>query len=202
MKKRFQIFAQFNQLFLIIIRKLDGIVALSLRLYLVPVFWMAGMMKLNNFQDTVNWFGNTEWGLSLPLPTIMAFLATSTEIIGSIFLFFGFMTRIICIPLCITMLVAIFTVHLENGWQAIADPKAPFANEQVFASSEKLEKANEILMQYGNYDWLSSSGSFVILNNGTEFAVTYLIMLLCLIFIGGGRYVSVDDWFRRNYFKD
>ena len=39
----------------------------------------------------------------------------------------------------ITMLVAIFTVHLPNGWQAIADPSAAFANERVQAAAEKLE---------------------------------------------------------------
>jgi len=88
--------------------------------------------------------------------------------------------------LSITMLVAIFTVHWQNGWQAIADPSAPFANAQVFASADKLERAQQLLMQYGNYDWLTSSGSLVILNNGIEFAVTYLIMLLALIVMGGG----------------
>ena len=92
------------------------------------------------------------------------------------------------------MLVAIFTVHLPNGWQAIADPQAPFANMQVMESAEKLEKAREILMTYGNYDWLTSNGSFVILNNGIEFAATYFVMLLALIVLGGGRYVSVDYW--------
>ena len=56
------------------------------------------------------------------------------------------------------------------------------------------KKAREILMTYGNYDWLTSSGSFVILNNGIEFAATYFVMLLALIVLGGGRYVSVDYW--------
>jgi uncharacterized membrane protein YphA (DoxX/SURF4 family) len=57
----------------------------------------------------------------------MALLATSTELAGAILLTFGLFTRLISIPLIITMLVAIFTVHLPNGWQAIADPNAPFA---------------------------------------------------------------------------
>ncbi len=96
----------------------------------------------------------------------------------------------------ITILVAILTVHFPNGWQAIADPSAPFANAQVLASAEKLERARQILTEHGNYDWLTSSGNFVILNNGIEFAVTYLIMLLALIKLGGGRYVSLDYWFR------
>jgi uncharacterized membrane protein YphA (DoxX/SURF4 family) len=159
----------------IILRHCDGLAALGLRLYLVPIFWMAGTNKLMHFQDTIDWFGNSDWGLGLPFPTIMATLA---------------------IPLIITMLVAIVTVHLPNGWQAIADPNAPFANAQVLASAEKLEKAREILESYGNYDWLTSSGSFVILNNGIEFAMTYLVMLLALIVLGGGRYISLDYWIK------
>ena len=182
------------QKFCSLIKHGDGIVALTLRLYLVPIFWMAGTNKLAHFQQTVEWFGNTDWGLGLPFPTLLATLATSAEILGAILLALGLLTRLISIPLIITMLVAIVTVHLPNGWQAIADPNAPFASAQVIASSEKLEKARQILEIYGNYDWLTSSGSFVILNNGIEFAVTYLVMLLALIVLGGGRYLSFDYW--------
>ncbi|MCB2527292.1 hypothetical protein KQ738_17725, partial [Listeria monocytogenes] len=79
------------------------------------------------------------------------------------------------LPLMVTMLVAIFAVHWPNGWQAIADPSAPFANAQVLEAGEKLARAREILREYGNYDWLTSSGSFAIVNNGIEFAATYLV---------------------------
>ena len=177
-----------------ILQHTDGIAALALRCYLTPIFWMAGTNKLMHFQNTVEWFGNTDWGLAMPFPHLMAALATSAEIAGAVLLALGLFTRFISIPLIITMFVAIFTVHLPNGWQAIADSHAPFANAQVLASAEKLEKAREILMTYGNYDWLTSSGSFVILNNGVEFAVTYLIMLVALIALGGGRYFSLDYW--------
>lgn len=178
------------------LRHIDGIPALAIRLFLVPIFWMAGSNKLANFSDTVAWFGNAEWGLGLPFPTLMASLATGAELGGAILLALGLMTRFISIPLIVTMLVAIFTVHLPNGWQAIADPSAPFANMQVMDSAEKLARANEILMQHGNYDWLTSSGKLVVLNNGVEFAVTYMVMLLALLVLGGGRYVSVDYYIR------
>lgn len=173
---------------------IDGIPALALRLYLVPIFWTAGSNKLLNFSDTVDWFGNPDYGLGLPFPVIMAALATSAEIGGAILLALGLLTRWISIPLMITMLVAIFTVHLPNGWQAIADPSAPFANAQVLASADKLDRAREILQEHGNYDWLTASGSFAIVNNGIEFAVTYLVMLLALVRMGGGRFVSMDYW--------
>ena len=37
----------------------------------------------------------------------------------------------------------------------------------------------------------------MVLNNGIEFAVTYPVMLLSLLFTGGGRYVSVDYYLSR-----
>ena len=179
------------------LKHLDGVAALALRIYLVPIFWMAGQNKFMHFNDTIEWFGNSDWGLGLPFPTLMVGLVISAELGGAILLALGLFTRLISIPLIMTMIVAIITVHLPNGWQAIADANAPFANAQVFASTEKLEKAREILENYGNYDWLTSSGSFVILNNGIEFAATYLIMLLALIVLGGGRYFSSDYWLSR-----
>ncbi|QQD17392.1 DoxX family protein [Spongiibacter nanhainus] len=178
---------------------LDGLPALALRLYLVPVMWMAGSSKLMHFQDTVNWFGNDDWGLGLPFPTLMAALATAAELGGALFLAVGLATRWIAVPLAVTMLVAALTVHWDNGWQAIADPSAPFANEQVEASAAKLEAARSILREHGHYDWLTASGNFVILNNGIEFAMTYLLMLLALIRTGGGRYVSLDYWLGRRF---
>jgi uncharacterized membrane protein YphA (DoxX/SURF4 family) len=178
-----------------------NIASLALRLYLAPIFWMAGMNKLNAFDNTVDWFGNSDWGLGLPFPWLMALLATAAELLGAILLVLGLFTRLISIPLIITMLVAIASVHWPNGWQAIADANAPFANAQVLAAPEKLERAREILQTHGNYEWLTASGKFVILNNGIEFATTYLIMLLALVGLGGGKYHSLDYWLHRSYIK-
>lgn len=175
---------------------LQGIASLGLRLYLAPIFWMAGTQKLGAFEDTVAWFGNPDWGLGLPLPWLMAALATGTEVAGAVLLVLGLATRLIALPLMVTMLVAAVTVHWEHGWQAIADPSAPFANALVEEAPRKLEMARSILKEYGNYDWLTSSGKFVILSNGIEFAATYFLMLLALVFLGGGRYVSADYWLR------
>lgn len=177
----------------------DGLAPLLLRLYLAPILWMAGMSKFNSFDSTVAWFGNPDWGLGLPFPWLMAALATGAELLGAVALLLGVFTRWMSIPLMVTMLVAAFAVHWPNGWQAIADPAAPFANAQVMASADKLDRAREILQQHGNYDWLTSSGKFVVLNNGIEFAITYFIMLLSLFFTGGGRYFSIDHWVRRRW---
>lgn len=56
--------------------------------------------------------------MGLPFPTLNAYLATYTEISGYILLTVGLGTRFISIPLLITMIVAIKTVHLENGFNA------------------------------------------------------------------------------------
>jgi uncharacterized membrane protein YphA (DoxX/SURF4 family) len=181
-------------------RRLDFLAPLALRLYLVPIFWMAGSKKLAAIDSTAEWFGNPEWGLGLPFPELMAWLATLTEITGAIFLFLGLAVRYISIPLMITMVVAAVTVHWQNGWLAIAEgPGSLFANERTIGAIERLDKAKDILREYGHYDWLTQNGSFVVLNNGIEFAATYFIMLLALFFIGAGRYASIDYWIRRRF---
>lgn len=174
---------------------------LALRLYLAPIFWMAGYSKMTGFENTAAWFGNPDWGLGLPAPTLMAFLATATEVVGAVMLLLGFGVRYISIPLMITMLVAIFAVHLQHGWQAIADKSFCLFNcSDAVAASEKLAKAKEILKEHGNYEWLTEQGSFVVLNNGIEFAATYFIMLLVLFFIGSGK-LSVDHLLCKKFCK-
>ena len=174
------------------LRHLDGLAPLALRLYLVPVFWMAGTHKIAGMEQTVEWFGNPDWGLGLPFPYLLAHLAAYTEAIGALLLLLGLATRWISIPLMATMLVAIFAVHWDQGWAAIADSSA----QEV---AVRLGAAKDILREHGNYTWMTETGNFVVLNNGIEFAVTYLVMLLSLLFTGGGRYVSVDYYLSRRF---
>jgi len=190
--------------------KSDFLAPLLLRLFLAPVFLSAGLTKIAAFESTVEWFGNADWGLGLPLPWLMAFLATAVELVGGFLLLFGLATRYITIPLMITMLVAIFSVHWDNGWFAIApsnpdtsmaQPLAaigiPAAENSLANSAEvgvRLNEARDILYEYGDYERLTEKGNIVILNNGIEFAATYFIMLLSLFFTGAGRLVSVDYW--------
>ncbi|MGB1580723.1 MAG: DoxX family protein, partial [Nevskiales bacterium] len=150
---------------------------LLLRLYLAPVFWMAGTTKLASFENTVAWFGNADWGLGLPFPWLLASLATWTEILGAILLLLGLAVRWVSIPLMVTMLVAAVTAHLQNGWLAIATGSGLFATERTEAAVERLARAKSILREHGNYEWLTEYGNLVVLNNGIEFAGTYFIML-------------------------
>lgn len=173
-------------------RYFEGLAPLALRIYLAPVLMQAGYNKLAHFEDTVAWFANPDWGLGLPMPALMAGLAAGTEFFGAILLLLGLATRLISIPLMVTMLVAALTVHWPNGWLAIADGSSWLANDRVLEAGDKLIKAKELLQEHGNYDWLTSSGNLAVLNNGIEFAITYFIMLLALFTLGGGRYTSLD----------
>jgi putative oxidoreductase len=180
-------------------RAVDWLGPLALRLYLVPIFWMAGTTKIDGWENTVAWFGNPDWGLGLPFPAFMAFLAVGSEVVGAIALLIGLGVRWMCIPLMVTMIVAAVTAHLQNGWLVIATGSGLFATERTVGAIERLDRAKGILKEHGNYEWLTENGSLVVLNNGIEFAATYFIMLLALFFIGGGRYVSVDYWIAQKF---
>ncbi|MCQ8103816.1 DoxX family protein [Methylomonas sp. SURF-2] len=183
-------------------RFLDFTAPLLLRLYLVPVFWMAGTKKFTNFSETADWFGNAEWGLGLPAPYLLVFLVALFETLGALLLLLGLATRLIALPLMVIMLFAAITTHWSNGWLAIAAGSGFFASDRTVGAMERLQQAKEILQSQGDYQWLTENGNLVILNNGIEFAATYFIMLLVLFFMGGGRFVSVDYWLERRYFRD
>ena len=110
--------------------------------------------------------------------------------VAQLLLLVGFAVRWITVPLMVTMVVAAVTVHLQNGWLAIAEGSGLFATPRTEGAIERLDRAKDILQQHGNYEWLTENGSFVVFNNGIEFAATYFIMLLALFFIGAGRYLQ------------
>ena len=197
---------------------LDGIAPLLLRLFLAPVMMAAGWHKFQNFDDMVAWFGNADWGLGLPAPAVMVILAAGAELVGGMALLVGLAVRWFAVPLMVSMAVAAATVHWEHGWFAIApgnpetstaivlaDIGVPAAKRSLENSAEvgrRVSAAKAILREHGNYSWLTEKGTFVVLNNGIEFAATYFVMLLSLFFTGGGRYFSIDYWLRRMYWKD
>ncbi|MCF2946497.1 DoxX family protein [Paraglaciecola aquimarina] len=186
-------------------RSFEGLAPLLIRLYLAPIMLQAGWNKYSHFNDIVDWFGNHDYGLGLPFPALMAFLAVAAELVGGALLLVGLATRWVSIPLMVTMLVAAFSVHWPNGWAAIADANSWMSNgvlmlnENVMSAPEKLDMAKNLLEKHGNYDWLTSSGKFVVLNNGIEFAITYFIMLLSLFFTGGGKHTSIDYYLANRY---
>ena len=209
------------QFFINMLPNFDGIPALMLRLYLAPVFIMAGFSKTQLLDPNVTgfasfmadpniiaWFGNNDWGLGLPFPVLLANLVILVEFFGGWLLLIGALTRLVSIPLMFTMIVAATTVHADNGWFAITPTNPDISPAKVLVwlgaaqaeaslqnstqAGERLTKMRDILDKNGNTDWLYDKGNIVILNNGIEFSVTYFIMLLALFFIGAGRYTSVD----------
>lgn len=194
-------FFRTSQTYLNETQKLDFILPLLLRLYLAPVFWVAGMNKLSGIDGVIQWFGNSEWGLGLPFPELLAWMATLTELGGAVLLLVGLGVRWVSIPLMVTMLVAVFSVHWHNGWQAVADPMSAFSGTDANEAITRLDAAKEILKEHGNYTWLTEKGGFVISNNGIEWAATYFVMCLALFFVGAGKYVSFDYYLNKGFMR-
>jgi len=94
--------------------KLKDLSPLILRLLLAYGFLEPAWNKLQDVNAIGEWFASME----LPAPYLQAWLATLTECLGVVLLALGLGTRIIAIPLIIVMLVAIKTVHWENGFTA------------------------------------------------------------------------------------
>ena len=87
---------------------------LVFRLILAYGFFEPALKKWSNMEAIAQWFASMHY----PLPTLNAYLAATTEISGSILLLLGLGTRLISLPLMFVMLVAIFTVHIGNGFAA------------------------------------------------------------------------------------
>ena len=57
--------------------------------------------------------------LGVPLPGFMAWVTTLTELLGGLAIFVGALVVIVSVPLIVTMLVAMFSVHLKYGFSSI-----------------------------------------------------------------------------------
>lgn len=84
------------------------------RLTIAYGFFNPAMMKFADISATAEWFGK----MGIPLPTLNAYMAATTEMLGVILLTLGLFTRIISAPLIVVMIVAITTVHIGNGFSA------------------------------------------------------------------------------------
>lgn len=93
---------------------LQSIFLLIARLVLAYGFYEPALMKWNDINSVATWFAS----LGIPFPTLNAYLASTTELLGVVLIAIGFLTRIMSIPLMIVMVVAIFTVHIGNGFSA------------------------------------------------------------------------------------
>ena len=90
--------------------------ALPLRLIIGFGFMAHGYAKLSRgpagFADILHTIG-------VPAPSLMAWATALIEFFGGLAIIIGALVAIVSIPLIIIMLVAMFTVHLPNGFSSI-----------------------------------------------------------------------------------
>jgi putative oxidoreductase len=89
------------------------------RLVLGVVFFAHGAQKMlgwfggYGFSGTMNFFTHM-----MHIPAPLAFLAICAEFFGGLGLIVGFLSRVAAFGIAMNMLVAIFTVHIHNGFFA------------------------------------------------------------------------------------
>ncbi|CCN81298.1 putative DoxX family protein [Vibrio nigripulchritudo SFn27] len=94
-----------------------GFSTLALRIPVGIILMAHGAQKLFGWFGGYGLEGTGQWMASIGLAPgiLMAFLAGSAEFFGGLFLILGLLTRPAAIVTAFTMIVAIFSVHFENG---------------------------------------------------------------------------------------
>ena len=95
---------------------------LVVRLAVGVLFLRTGWGKLGNLEGVTEYFAS----LHIPTPHANAILAASTEFLGGIALVAGLLTRLVSLPLIVTMIVAIITakwadVESLNGFLGLEE---------------------------------------------------------------------------------
>ncbi len=91
---------------------------LAFRLYWGYAFHVAGCAKFDNVEGIAQFFA----GLGIPFPQLMVYIVATVECVGGWCLIFGFASRLVSIPLAITMLAALVTAHGEAAALFLSDP--------------------------------------------------------------------------------
>ena len=96
---------------------------LSPTVALVPVrlvvglgFVVHGIAKWNRGPEK---FGLLLQHIGVPFPVLMAWVTTITELVGGSALILGFGVSIACIPLIVSMFVALFSIHVHYGFSSV-----------------------------------------------------------------------------------
>lgn len=129
-----------------------------LRLALGGIFMAHGIMKLVP-PSSLQGFADSVAALGIPAlpPYPLAVAALAAEIGGGFLVVIGLFPRLAALSIAGVMAVAIWKVHLVNGfWMVIKAPEAGF-------------KPNEYIP------------------HGVEFCVALLAMALCIVFAGAGK---------------
>ncbi|WP_432797382.1 DoxX family protein [Poriferisphaera sp. WC338] len=96
----------------------SGLGPLLLRLMVGWVFIYHGTQKLFGWFDGPGVANATEYfkTLNIPLPELAVYVAAWGELVGGVLLVLGLFTRPASLALAIIMAVAIYSVHLANGF--------------------------------------------------------------------------------------
>jgi putative oxidoreductase len=97
-----------RDLVLRVARAIDWLPPLAVRIVIGILFVTTGWGKLHNLEKVTGFFAE----LHIPAPHFNAVLVACTELFGGALLIIGLVTRIACIPLFISMLVALLTAKL------------------------------------------------------------------------------------------
>lgn len=92
---------------------------LAIRLVWGYFFFLSGWEKLSNIEPVIGFFGE----LGIPFPMLNAYLVGVVESAGGLLLMVGLGSRLIAIPLIITMMVALATAHKAALFGAFQDPQ-------------------------------------------------------------------------------
>ncbi|WP_281848274.1 DoxX family protein [Dyella sp. GSA-30] len=90
--------------------------ALPLRLIVGFGFMQHGYAKLARGPDD---FANILHALGMPFPDLLAWATVAIELLGGLAVLLGALIPLVSIPMAVVLLVAIFTVHLPNGFSSI-----------------------------------------------------------------------------------
>ena len=87
-----------------------------LRLIVGFGFMQHGFAKLSRGPDI---FAAILQALGVPAPHFMAWVSIATELLGGLAVLLGAFVTLASIPMAILLLVAVFTVHLHNGFSSV-----------------------------------------------------------------------------------
>lgn len=95
---------------------------LVIRLFWGVLFFLTGLGKLHNIDTVITFFHS----LNIPLTTFSAYLVAFIEFVGGVLLVVGFASRLIAIPLMLTMIIALFAAHTTFLTPSNIVTEAPF----------------------------------------------------------------------------
>lgn len=101
------------------------VLLLLLRLYFGWHFFLAGKGKFADIERVAGLFQN----LSIPFPQASVYLVATVETVGGLLLLVGLFSRLACVPLTMTMIVAFLTAHVDAVKGIFQDPGLFFAQD-------------------------------------------------------------------------